>query len=178
MPYIRESRRIKAEFTILEQHLAEASRHGLSHAEKYFDSVGVGYYRIDLHPSTGSGGDPGIGPAGGGDNYIDVAALPFQIPLGALIPQRVENLLPACKNIGMTHITNGCYRLHPIEWNIGEAAGALAAHCLEHGQLPRQVYQRERYLADFQHELLKRGFELEWPHDLTLAEGDPHAHAM
>ena len=28
----------------------------------------------------------------------------------------------------MTHITNGCYRLHPVEWNIGEAAGALAAH--------------------------------------------------
>ena len=34
---------------------------------------------------------------------------------------------PACKNIGTTHITNGCYRLHPVEWNIGEAAGALAA---------------------------------------------------
>jgi FAD dependent oxidoreductase len=37
----------------------------------------------------------------------------------------VENLLPACKNIGATHITNGCYRLHPVEWNIGEAAGSL-----------------------------------------------------
>ena len=58
------------------------------------------------------------------------SALPFQIPLGALIPQRVENLLPACKNIGTTHITNGCYRLHPVEWNIGEAAGVLAALCI------------------------------------------------
>lgn len=29
------------------------------------------------------------------------------------------------KNIGITHITNGCYRLHPVEWNIGEAAGYL-----------------------------------------------------
>ena len=51
--------------------------------------------------------------------------IPFEIPLGALLPERVENLLPACKNIGTTHITNGCYRLHPVEWNIGEAAGAL-----------------------------------------------------
>nr|WP_246320979.1 FAD-dependent oxidoreductase [Paenibacillus germinis] len=29
------------------------------------------------------------------------------------------------------HITNGCYRLHPVEWIIGEAAGYLAADCLE-----------------------------------------------
>ena len=80
--------------------------------------MGVGSYRIDLHPSTG------------GNNYIDISSLPFQIPLGALIPRRVENLLPACKNLGTTHITNGCYRLHPVEWAIGEAAGALAAYCL------------------------------------------------
>ncbi len=38
----------------------------------YADTVGVGMYRIDLHPSTG------------GDNYIDVASSPFEIPLGAL----------------------------------------------------------------------------------------------
>ena len=30
----------------------------------------------------------------GGDNYIDISSLPFQIPLGALIPVRVENLMP------------------------------------------------------------------------------------
>src|SRR5262249_17370065 len=111
MPYIRESRRIKAEFTIRQQHVAEAARLHQTYAERFSDSVGVGYYRIDLHPSTG------------GNNYIDVGSLPFQIPLGALLPVRMENLLPACKNIGTTHITNGCYRLHPIEWNIGEAAG-------------------------------------------------------
>ena len=75
-------------------------------------------------------------PGTGGDNYIDISSLPFQIPLGALIPQRVENLLPACKNLGTTHITNGCYRLHPVEWGIGEAAGALAAFCLEQREPP------------------------------------------
>src|SRR5206468_9538617 len=74
-------------------------------------------------------------PSSGGDNYIDVSSLPFQIPLGSLIPKRVENLLPACKNLGTTHITNGCYRLHPVEWNIGESAGAQIgrASCRERG---------------------------------------------
>ncbi len=165
MPYIRESRRIKAEFTITEQDVAEALRPNQTLAERYRDSVGIGYYRIDLHPSTG------------GDNYIDVGSLPFQIPLGALIPQRMENLLPACKNIGTTHITNGCYRLHPVEWNIGEAAGSLAANCLERKLSPRQLYHDETLLADFQQRLVQQGVELAWPEDLILAEGDPHAHA-
>ena len=44
---------------------------------------------------------------------------------------RMENLLPAGKNLGTTHITNGCYRVHPVEWNIGESAGALAASLLQ-----------------------------------------------
>ena len=103
-------------------------------AEKFPDSVGTGSYRIDLHPSSG------------GDNYIDVSSLPFQIPLGALIPQRVENLLPACKNIGTTHITNGCYRLHPVEWTIGEAVGELVAFCTAKKRVPRQVRKDEKLL--------------------------------
>jgi hypothetical protein len=78
-------------------------------------------------------------PSSGGGNYIDVSSLPFQILLGALIPRRLENLLPASKNLGGTHITNGCYRLHPVEWNGGEAAGALAAFCLTCKEPPRHV---------------------------------------
>ena len=76
---------------------------------------------------------------------------------------RVENLLPACKNLGVTHITNGCYRLHPVEWNIGEAAGLLAAHCLERGLEPHQVREDEALLKDFQALAVRQGFELEWP---------------
>jgi hypothetical protein len=147
--YIRESRRIRAEFTVVEQHIASADRpHG---PEVFADSVGVGCQRTDLHPSTG------------GDDYLDFGSWPFQIPLGSLIPVRVENLLPACKNLGVTHLTNGSYRMHPIEWSIGEAAGALAAHCIERGLTPRAVRNRPRELAAFQKLLRDQGFELEWP---------------
>lgn len=59
-PYIRESRRIRAVKTIVEREVSAAFRPGEILAERYEDSVGIGYYRIDLHPSTG------------GDNYIDV----------------------------------------------------------------------------------------------------------
>ncbi len=155
-PYIRESRRIQAEFTVTEQHIGtEARRERFKgqdpRSEPFADSVGVGSYRIDLHPSTG------------GDNYIDISSLPFQIPLGSLIPRRVENLLPACKNIGTTHITNGCYRLHPVEWGIGEAAGALAAFCLEHHETPRSVRNTPKRLTAFQAWLVGQGVEIDWP---------------
>jgi hypothetical protein len=149
-PYIRESRRIRAVFTVTENHVGTDAREGRE-AEAFPDSVGVGCYRIDLHPSTG------------GNNYVDVSSLPFQIPLGALIPVRVENLIPACKNIGTTHITNGCYRLHPVEWNIGEAAGLLAAFCLSRDVPPRAVLERSELLADLQALLLAQGIELAWP---------------
>ncbi len=164
-PYIRESRRIRAVKTIVERDVSATFRPGEKLAERYDDSVGIGYYRIDLHPSTG------------GDNYIDVPSLPFRIPLGALIPVRVKNLLPAAKNIGTTHLTNGCYRLHPVEWNIGEAAGALCAYCIEHDVLPREVHGKSGRLRAFQAHLEARGVELQWPENLNLDDGDPHAHA-
>lgn len=166
-PYIRESRRLQAEFTVCQQMISpDFQPAGADRATPFADSVGVGSYRIDLHPSTG------------GDNFIDVATLPFQIPLGALIPVRVENVLPAAKNIGTTHITNGCYRLHPVEWNIGEAAGALAAFCLNHKISPRQVLRAQAWREDFQTMLVARGVELAWPETIDLAEGDPHRHAQ
>jgi hypothetical protein len=157
-PYIRESRRIKAEYTILEQDISLEDRMEITglakkeaRAKAYHDSVGIGYYALDLHPSTGGG------------NYIDMASVPFQVPLGAMIPVRMENLIPGCKNIGSTHITNGCYRLHPVEWNIGEAAGSLCAFSINRKVMPRQVRNSRDLLSEFQDLLLNSGFELAWP---------------
>lgn len=149
-PYVRESRRIRAEFTVTEEHLTVEAR-GDRGAEKFADSVGIGAYRIDLHPSSG------------GDTYIDLPTWPFQIPLGALLPVRMENLLPAAKNIGTTHVTNGCYRLHPVEWNVGEAAALLAAFCLRRRVRPRAVRNTPALLEEFQRLLISEGIELDWP---------------
>ncbi len=153
-PYIRESRRIKAHFTIREEHVGKENRKlisGEDTAAEFPDSVGIGYYHIDLHPSTG------------GNNYIDFASLPFQIPLGALLPIRTRNLLPANKNIGTTHITNGCYRLHPVEWSIGEAVGLLAVQALRLKKTPVEIYETSARLQGFQDFIRKQGVETRWP---------------
>jgi hypothetical protein len=75
----------------------------------------------------------------------------------------MENLLPACKNLGTTHITNGCYRLHPVEWNIGEASGVIAAEAIRLGETPRAIRNSPEKLAAFQSILRKQGFQLSWP---------------
>jgi hypothetical protein len=156
-PYIRESRRIKALFTVLEEHVGLENRSLVTGkkqdivAAEFHDSIGVGFYRIDLHPS------------GAGTNYIDIDSLPFRIPLGALIPVRMKNLIAANKNIGTTHITNGCYRLHPVEWNIGESAGSLVAFALAKKVTPEAVRQNKDLLNEFQDLIRSQGIETQWP---------------
>lgn len=148
-PYVRETRRLKAESTVLEQHIAHPLRE--DGPEIFTDSVGVGCYRIDLHPRVG------------GAPYLDLGCWPFQIPLGALIPIRGENLLPGGKSLGVIHITNGAYRVHAVEWNVGESAGRLAAFGLARNVPPRSVRNKPELLEDFQSLLVRQGIELSWP---------------
>ncbi len=157
-PYVREARRIRALFTVTEQHVGRENRAQFTgepaakvRAPEFADSVGVGSYHIDLHPSSA------------GDNYIDFASLQFQIPLRSLIPQRVTNLLAACKNIGTTHVTNGCYRLHPVEWGIGEAAGCLASFHHQRRTTSHQVAESAELVAEFQTLIRGQGVETAWP---------------
>ena len=75
-PYVRESRRIQAVYTVTEKDCGKAHQEASGFrsysdsGESYRDSVSVGSYPIYLHPTTG------------GDNYIDFETLPFELPLG------------------------------------------------------------------------------------------------
>ncbi|MDP6591061.1 MAG: FAD-dependent oxidoreductase [Alphaproteobacteria bacterium] len=158
-PYIRECRRIKALKTITEQDVAVAHQPG-PRAAHFADSIGVGWYPIDIHQ------------AGAGDVGVSTRTKPFQIPLGALIPERLDNLIAANKNIGTTHITNGCYRLHPVEWNIGEAASALAAQAIESGRKPRAIHADPEQLRALQADLLGDGVPICWLIDVPHSSAD------
>ncbi|RWZ54431.1 FAD-dependent oxidoreductase [Halobacillus fulvus] len=149
-PYIRESRRIEAMETVVEQDInADFSPyHGVRVRD---NSVGVGAYRIDLHPTTET------------HRLFYAKSYPFEIPLGALVPKRITNLIPACKNIGCTHLTNGCMRVHPVEWNIGESAGALASFAIQHEKTLQDIFVSEHLTHDFQSVLRHLGVELHWP---------------
>ncbi len=154
-PYIRESRRAVTKYTVIEQDIAKEFNKSSARAKEFSDSVGIGLYPIDIH---GHEEIPGAGQLSN----------PFQIPLGSLIPQKYNRLLPACKNIGVTHITNGAYRLHPIEWAIGEAQGALSHYCLSRRVSPDEVLTHLPLLRDFQRQLIESGVPIYWFDDLAF----------
>lgn len=158
-PYIREGRRIRALQTVVEQDVSQAYQPG-PRARHYDDSVGLGWYPIDIHKS------------GPDDVGVSARTRPFQIPLGSLIPHSPNNILAAGKNIGTTHITNGCYRLHPVEWNAGEAAGLLAAFCVDHHVWPKAVRVDDSLLQRFQRLLLEEGIPLYWATDVSHEDGE------
>ena len=53
-------------------------------------------------------------------------------------------------------------RLHPVEWNIGEAAGALAAFAAVRRVRLHAVRDTPALLADYQGRLIAQGVELRW----------------
>jgi len=153
MPYVREGRRLRARYTIVEQNIAEASNPG-ARAARFDDTVGIGLYLIDLH--------------GCGERTTDINTKPLQIPLGALVPVRTLNLLPAAKNIGTTHLTNGAYRLHPVEWAVGDAAGTVAAFCLSANVTPQDVLGRADLTRQLQILLIDQQVPLYWWDDVPI----------
>ncbi len=106
----------------------------------YSDSVGIGHYAIDFHPCMTQ--TPPEAPGNTereGERQGAGQAYPFQIPLRAMIPQRIDNMLVAGKSIATSHIAAAAYRVHSFEWSSGAAAGTTAAFALEKGIAPYEL---------------------------------------
>jgi hypothetical protein len=156
-PYIREARRLKARTLIVEEDIA-ATANSDCRARSFADTVGIGLYPIDIH------GRPEVPGAG-------QEARPFQIPYGSLVCASHSNLIAAAKNTGVSHITNGAYRLHPIEWATGVAAGAAAVLTLKEqpngpsiNMIGTDNYQSQ--LLKLQQTLIELGSPLFWLDDI------------
>ncbi|GAA4986843.1 FAD-dependent oxidoreductase [Actinopolymorpha pittospori] len=155
-PYIREGRRIQSIGRIFEWHVEVDNRVALTGlpdsqgtAAQFTDSVGTGHYWLDIH---GGPKDP---------TGLWQRCYPYQIPLMALIPNNVANLLAGGKCLGTTHVTNGAYRVHPSEWSIGEAAGIVAAFCVTRKTDPRTV--RASRMSELTSVLTAQGVQTVWP---------------
>ncbi len=146
-PYIRESRRLVARRIVAEQDIVEESWPG-ARARRYDDSIGTGFYMVDIHP------------CGANERGHMMMPRPFQIPLASLLPKQEINFLPAGKNLGVTHLTNGAFRLHPIEWMVGEAAGTIASLSIAGNAMAST--------SDVQADLAKAGVPLFWFDDLSV----------
>jgi hypothetical protein len=148
--YVRESRRIIGRSTLHQRQLM-APPAGAA------DAVGIGWYALDIHPTCISG------------HGANAAVQPFELPLGAFMPVHADNLIPACKNLSVTHLASACTRVHPVEWLAGEVAGLLAAHVQRQGwpDRPAQV-------AALRAALVTQGVPLSWSPQLLAQVTSVH----
>jgi hypothetical protein len=114
IPYNREGRRVKGKVFLTANHLGKPYDFNL-----YKTGIAVGDYPIDHHHDKNPNA-PEI-------DFINIKVPSYTIPIGALIPEKIENFVVAEKNISVSNIVNGTTRLQPVVLGIGQAAGALAA---------------------------------------------------
>jgi FAD dependent oxidoreductase len=130
MPYHREGRRVKGIVRVNVNHLISP----FDQPEAlYRTGISVGDYPVDHHHALEKNAP-----------HINFPPVPsFNLPLGALIPEKTEGLLVAEKGISVSNIVNGSSRLQPCVLLTGQAAGALAAVSVKHGIQPGKANIRE-----------------------------------
>jgi hypothetical protein len=171
-PYIRESRRIIGRpsgaypqgFTIYESDITtRESELNRGRPFIFYDSVGVGQYPIDFHDCL----LPGFSLPPSNNKDAQAPSYPYQIPLRALIPQRIDNLLAGNKNIATSRIASASYRVHPVEWAIGTAAGHTAHFALERDLIPAAIVEEPlldlRLLPALQAQIQSLGNPIQFP---------------
>ncbi|MEN1785091.1 MAG: FAD-dependent oxidoreductase, partial [Bacteroidota bacterium] len=114
MPYHREARRMKGKIFLTTNHLESPYDYDL-----YKTGIAVGDYPIDHHHAKK--------PDAPEIDFINIKVPSYSIPMGSLIPEKVENFLVAEKNISVSNIVNGTTRLQPVVLGVGQAAGTVAA---------------------------------------------------
>jgi hypothetical protein len=137
LPYIRESNRIVGEYTLTAGDIRRERQHSIA-VTGFPDSIAVGDYPDDLH-GCHSPADIETELEHLSDRPLGFRFGPFEVPMRALIPEKVDGLLAAEKNISESRIANGATRLQPITMLTGQAAGTLAALAVQQNLQPRAV---------------------------------------
>lgn len=137
-PYVREGRRLVGMQTLTGNDLSKRPWTAANKMPQYADSIAVGYYKMDLHGCNQAANlEPSL------DFASSLSSTPrsgaFEIPMGVLIPQKVDGLLAAEKNISVSRLAEGAVREQPIAMNTGQAVGALAALAVQKHAQPRSV---------------------------------------
>lgn len=161
-------------YQALKKALASLGESGMQRTQStvFPDSVGIGHYAIDIH------GCMALSPPERAGNYERLGerqaraqTYPFQIPLRAMIPQKIDNLLVTGTNIATSHISAAAYRTQPIEWSAGAAAGMTATFALEQNiwayQLVENLPQKNAQLMTLQERLRDRGNPIAFPVSLV-----------
>jgi hypothetical protein len=141
MPYAREGRRVVGLTTMRARDIdRRTGPMPMPHA------VALGDYPVDVHGSPRPEQlEPDL------DTGTDLEAIgfspdrmgPFPVPFEAFIPEKIDGLLVAEKNLSQSRLVNGATRLQPGTMLTGQAAGAIAALAVRSGVEPRALHAIE-----------------------------------
>ena len=171
-------RRYLAGLTTIDTFMPDADPnefHIRGRSRMYPDSVGIAQYAIDFHPcmaeypaeKPGNIERPGVRQAHG-------QAYPAQIPLRAMIPQRVDNMLVASKSIATSYSAAAAYRVHSFEWSVGAAAAHAIDFSLRNAVLPYELVDNipsyEPLLDQLRMEIYTSGNPVQFPNTSIFNE--------
>ena len=127
---IRETRHFHGRYTLTHQDILD---------KRVFEDwvVRDACFNFDVHNITGAGLDKT-----GAQKYFPKDNS-YTIPYRSLLPQEVQGLLLAGRNISGSHMAHSNYRAMPICVGMGEAAGIAAALCCRENILPEQADVKE-----------------------------------
>ena len=131
IPYHREARRLKGIVRLTSPYMSAPFE---QEYPLYRTGIAVGDYPIDHHHKKN--------PEAPAIDFINIKIPSYNIPMGAMIPPQIEGLIVAEKSISVSNIVNGATRLQPVVLGIGQAAGALAAWCIQEDKPPAEVSVR------------------------------------
>ena len=159
--YVREARRMVADFVLSELHLTRKVATPRS--------VGMGSYNMDSHNTQRYVAKDAEGRAyvlNEGDVEVNPGG-PYPIDYGTMIPkadQCTNLVVPVC--ISSSHIAYGSVRMEPVFMILGQSAATAALMALERG-----IKVQEVPYADLKAKLLADGQVLESDHRNKAAEG-------
>lgn len=112
---VRESRHIQGRYVLTAEDLLTA--------RAFPDCIAIGGYPIDIHSP--------------GEDVTQTTHLKpstqYQIPLRALIPEEIVNLVVVGRCISATHEAAAAFRVTPISMAIGQGGGVAAAEAIRSG---------------------------------------------
>jgi hypothetical protein len=161
-PYIRESLRTKCMYMMRQQDTTGYGGQSTNFANvMYHDTVASWQFEYDFHPTRRHflEGDP-AGPWHSKFRNDRTWGPPYSgrstFPIRSMIPEKVDGLLVAQKNLGYSSLVSAALRLHDQSMAVGQAVGAVAAVSLLNDVPPREIPYNRALISNVQEGLCAR----------------------
>jgi hypothetical protein len=139
--YVRESRHIEGEYTLTAEDVFENRNQETA--------VAFGSYPIDIQARE-------KGQTGCALNGIN----PYGIPLGVMVPKKVDGLLVASRSASYDTVAHGSARTVPVGMALGQAAGVAAKLAIEKKVTFREMAHSDEMIREIRDILKKQGVDL------------------